>query len=102
MIEKRRRDRINRCLNLLKELIIDSKRYPISNVSFSYNKSRFEKADILEITVKYLESLALEERRIYHQGFDDCRKQAIRFIEQELQRLDSNHIEQQQDRGNSW
>ncbi|KAF7495155.1 Protein deadpan [Sarcoptes scabiei] len=94
MIEKRRRDRINRCLNLLKELIIDSKRYPISN----YNKSRFEKADILEITVKYLESLALEERRIYHQGFDDCRKQAIRFIEQELQRLDSNHIEQQQDR----
>nr|XP_027198704.1 transcription factor HES-2-like [Dermatophagoides pteronyssinus] len=66
MIEKRRRDRINRSLNILKQLIIDSKRYPISN----YNK-RFEKADILEITVKYLESLVLEERRIYQQGFDD-------------------------------
>lgn len=33
MIEKRRRDRINRCLSLLKEIIIDSKRYPVANVS---------------------------------------------------------------------
>ena len=33
MIEKRRRDRINRSLSTLKQLIIDSKRYPISNVS---------------------------------------------------------------------
>ncbi|KAH9416572.1 hypothetical protein DERP_009935 [Dermatophagoides pteronyssinus] len=75
MIEKRRRDRINRSLNILKQLIIDSKRYPISN----YNK-RFEKADILEITVKYLESLVLEERRIYQQGFDDCKNLFTKLI----------------------
>lgn len=35
MIEKRRRDRINRCLNLLKEIVIDGKRYPVPNVSTS-------------------------------------------------------------------
>lgn len=34
LIEKRRRDRINKCLRLLKELVIDSKRYPVANVSF--------------------------------------------------------------------
>lgn len=34
LIEKRRRDRINRCLRLLKELVIDSKRFPVANVSF--------------------------------------------------------------------
>ena len=33
LIEKRRRDRINRCLRLLKELVIDSKRFPLPNVS---------------------------------------------------------------------
>lgn len=33
LIEKRRRDRINRCLRLLKELVIDSKRFPVANVS---------------------------------------------------------------------
>ena len=32
LIEKRRRDRINRCLRLLKELVIDSKRFPVPNV----------------------------------------------------------------------
>ena len=34
LIEKRRRDRINRCLRLLKELVIDSKQFPVANVSF--------------------------------------------------------------------
>ena len=44
------------------------------------NKSRFEKADILEITVKYLEALQLEERRIYLQGFDACLSKMVEYI----------------------
>lgn len=35
MIEKKRRDRMNKCLNMLKHVIIDSKQYPVANVSLT-------------------------------------------------------------------
>lgn len=50
-MEKRRRARINHCLNELKSLILDSmKKDPARH-------SKLEKADILEMTVKHVESL---------------------------------------------
>ncbi|XP_017486260.1 PREDICTED: enhancer of split m7 protein-like, partial [Rhagoletis zephyria] len=78
LIEKRRRDRINRCLRLLKELVIDSKRFPVANL----NKSRFEKADILEITVKYLMTIQQEERRAFQMGFNTCHQEILKLVQE--------------------
>lgn len=51
IMEKRRRARINNCLNELKSLILDAlKKDPARH-------SKLEKADILEMTVKHVESL---------------------------------------------
>ncbi|CAH1395463.1 unnamed protein product [Nezara viridula] len=51
IMEKRRRARINHCLNELKSLILDAmKKDPARH-------SKLEKADILEMTVKHVESL---------------------------------------------
>ncbi|CAG2122223.1 unnamed protein product, partial [Medioppia subpectinata] len=52
MMEKRRRARINQCLMQLKEMVIDSGKQNIQN-----SKSKLEKADILELTVKYVQQL---------------------------------------------
>lgn len=52
----------------------------ISFLLCQINKSRFEKADILETTVKYLESIQLEEKRIYLQGFDACLAKMLELI----------------------
>ncbi|BET03292.1 Protein asunder [Nesidiocoris tenuis] len=51
IMEKRRRARINNCLNELKSLILDAmKKDPARH-------SKLEKADILEMTVKHVETL---------------------------------------------
>ena len=50
-MEKRRRDRINKSLNELKTILIDALRRDQNSCS------KLEKADILEMTVAYLQSI---------------------------------------------
>ncbi|TSL97291.1 Transcription factor HES-2 [Bagarius yarrelli] len=70
LMEKRRRARINESLNKLKELIVplagkDSSRY-----------SKLEKADILEMTVRFLRELPSSpvkaQADMYREGYEAC------------------------------
>uniref|UniRef100_A0A3B4AGQ6 Uncharacterized protein n=1 Tax=Periophthalmus magnuspinnatus TaxID=409849 RepID=A0A3B4AGQ6_9GOBI len=48
LIERKRRERINNCLDQLKETVIGA---------FRLDQSKLEKADILEMTVKHLQNI---------------------------------------------
>lgn len=56
MLERKRRARINRCLDELKELMVTALQSEGENVS------KLEKADILELTVKHLHKLRHQKR----------------------------------------
>ena len=58
LMEKRRRDRINKSLNELKAILIDALRRDQNSCS------KLEKADILEMTVSYLQSIQQTVRNI--------------------------------------
>ncbi|CAG2112405.1 unnamed protein product [Medioppia subpectinata] len=82
LIEKRRRARINLCLTQLKEMIIDSGRHNIQNP-----KCKYEKADILELTVEYLQNMHFKQqmdknvsKQSFNAGFDECLKQVQHFM----------------------
>ncbi|XP_065211047.1 protein hairy-like [Planococcus citri] len=84
IMEKRRRARINNSLNELKALILDAmKKDPARH-------SKLEKADILEMTVKHLESLHKQQAAMsavtdpqvvnkYRAGFNECAGEVGRF-----------------------
>ncbi|XP_033942090.1 hairy-related 3 [Pseudochaenichthys georgianus] len=73
LMEKKRRARINRCLDQLKSLL---ESYYSSNI----RKRKLEKADILELTVKHLRNLqkiqsctaAASDTSDYQSGFRSC------------------------------
>lgn len=56
MLERKRRARINRCLDELKELMVTALQSEGENVS------KLEKADILELTVRHLHKLRCQQR----------------------------------------
>lgn len=56
MLERKRRARINRCLDELKELMVTALQSEGENVS------KLEKADILELTVRHLNKLKRQQR----------------------------------------
>lgn len=56
MLERKRRARINRCLDELKDLMVTALQSEGENVS------KLEKADILELTVRHLHKLRRQER----------------------------------------
>lgn len=56
MLERKRRARINRCLDELKELMVTALQTEGENVS------KLEKADILELTVRHLHKLKRQQR----------------------------------------
>jgi len=56
MLERKRRARINRCLDELKELMVTALQSEGENVS------KLEKADILELTVRHLHKLRQQQR----------------------------------------
>ncbi|XP_061775460.1 hairy-related 8.2 [Nerophis ophidion] len=69
-IERKRRERINNCLDQLKETVIHA---------FRLDQSKLEKADILEMTVKHLQNLQfnqvndpLEAQQKYSTGYIRC------------------------------
>ncbi|KAL7300727.1 hypothetical protein TKK_0006706 [Trichogramma kaykai] len=84
IMEKRRRARINNCLNELKSLILDAmKKDPARH-------SKLEKADILEMTVKHLESLQRQQSALtqvadptvvnkFRAGYNECVSEIGRF-----------------------
>ncbi|XP_026734770.1 protein hairy [Trichoplusia ni] len=92
IMEKRRRARINNCLNELKALILDAmKKDPARH-------SKLEKADILEMTVKHLEGLRSEGSGSpdrFRAGYRHCLSEVAKFqgIEPTLRRRLVRHLE---------
>ncbi|XP_022910715.1 protein hairy-like [Onthophagus taurus] len=79
IMEKRRRARINNCLNEMKALILETtKRDPARH-------SKLEKADILEMTVKYLQSRRRRDQSTFSHpdqfkaGFGFCLNTIAKF-----------------------
>ncbi|XP_013186888.1 protein hairy [Amyelois transitella] len=91
IMEKRRRARINNCLNELKALILDAmKKDPARH-------SKLEKADILEMTVKHLEGLRSEAASPdrFRAGYRQCVSEVAKFpgLETGLRRRLVRHLE---------
>ncbi|KAH7960278.1 hypothetical protein HPB49_018512 [Dermacentor silvarum] len=85
LMEKRRRARINRCLNQLKAFLVDPSKPE------SPRQSKLEKADILEMTVCHLQALHRqrrtarllddpEVRQKFRAGFEECILEIRRFL----------------------
>ncbi|CAK1551274.1 unnamed protein product [Leptosia nina] len=85
IMEKKRRARINNCLNELKDLLMDSMdKDPARH-------SKLEKADILEMTVKHLQTLQRQQLAAaiaadpavlnrFKAGFGDCAVEVRRYL----------------------
>ncbi|XP_073835856.1 bHLH transcriptional repressor hairy [Musca autumnalis] len=100
IMEKRRRARINNCLNELKTLILDAtKKDPARH-------SKLEKADILEKTVKHLQELQRQQAAMqqaadpkiinkFKAGFTDCANEVSRFpgLEPSVKRRLLQHLQ---------
>ncbi|CAB3364313.1 enhancer of split mbeta protein-like [Cloeon dipterum] len=80
MLERKRRARINRCLDELKELMVSALQTEGENVS------KLEKADILELTVRHLHRLRRQQRRPasfadrFRAGFSHCASEVSRCL----------------------
>ncbi|XP_059052163.1 uncharacterized protein LOC131846783 [Achroia grisella] len=85
IMEKKRRARINHCLNELKDLLLDGKEKDPTR------HSKLEKADILELTVKHLQTLQRQQLAaaiaadpaVLHRfkaGFGDCAVEVRRYL----------------------
>ncbi|XP_058794568.1 transcription factor HES-1-A-like [Phymastichus coffea] len=89
IMEKRRRARINQCLDELKSLILEAmKKDPTRH-------SKLEKADILEMTVKHLQQMQRQQLSTavstdpavltkFRSGFSECASEVTRYV---------NHLE---------
>lgn len=84
-MEKRRRARINNCLIQLKSLVLQAMKKDTTHYS------KLEKADILEMTVKYLRSLQRRQMTSavaadptvaakYSMGFTECASEVARYL----------------------
>nr|XP_011456335.2 transcription factor HES-1 [Crassostrea gigas] len=85
LMEKRRRARINNCLVQLKSLVLQAMKKDTTHYS------KLEKADILEMTVKYLRSLQRRQMTSavaadptvaakYSMGFTECASEVARYL----------------------
>ncbi|CAH1775308.1 unnamed protein product [Owenia fusiformis] len=84
VMEKRRRARINTCLSELKGLLVDFMKQEGSR------HSKMEKADILEMTVRYLRQLQRTNLSAtvrdpdsvakYHDGYNECADEVARYL----------------------
>lgn len=84
MLERKRRARINRCLDELKDLMVTALQAEGENVS------KLEKADILELTVRHLYSLKRRGQLVlkpemsyaerFRAGFTQCATEVSQFI----------------------
>ncbi|XP_050059461.1 enhancer of split mgamma protein-like isoform X1 [Aphis gossypii] len=78
LLERKRRARINRCLDELKDLMFSALEAEGENVD------KLEKADILEFTVKHLQKITrrdpVEEAYKFQEGFSHCASEACSFL----------------------
>ncbi|KAG0712576.1 Transcription factor HES-4 [Chionoecetes opilio] len=85
LMERRRRERINTCLNELKNLVLTAQRKDPSRYS------KLEKADILEMTVRHVQALHRHEAAAgrshntdstakYRAGFTQCAAEVSTFL----------------------
>ncbi|KAL0275224.1 UNVERIFIED_CONTAM: hypothetical protein PYX00_003151 [Menopon gallinae] len=79
LLERKRRARINKCLEELKDLMVGAL------LAEGENVSKLEKADILELTVRHLHRLrrssnAGEEAFRFQAGFNQCAAEACNFL----------------------
>lgn len=85
IMEKKRRARINNCLNELKNLLLEAMRKDPAR------HSKLEKADILEMTVKHLQHLQRQQMALavaadpgvvtkYRAGFNECAEEVSRYM----------------------
>ncbi|XP_074102039.1 enhancer of split mbeta protein [Cotesia typhae] len=85
MLERKRRARINRCLDELKDLMVNALQAEGENVA------KLEKADILELTVRHLYSLRAAKRLTltpentyadkFREGFTQCAQEVSTFLQ---------------------
>lgn len=78
MLERKRRARINRCLDELKEFMVVALQAEGEN-----NVSKLEKADILELTVRHLHKLRkqqAEDGQRYKAGFTRCAAEVSQYL----------------------
>jgi len=78
-MEKRRRARINNCLNELKSILLEAMRKDPAR------HSKLEKADILELTVSHLKALHRQSQSSvdnsrFRAGFAECASEVNRFL----------------------
>lgn len=84
MLERKRRARINRCLDELKELMVTALQSEGENVS------KLEKADILELTVRHLHNLKRQHQLViapeqsypdrFRAGFTQCAQEVSHYL----------------------
>ena len=79
MLERKRRARINRCLDELKELMVTTLQAEGENVN------KLEKADILELTVRHLHKLSKTTDQDngqdhFQAGFNQCAMEVTTFL----------------------
>ncbi len=84
LLERKRRARINKCLDELKDIMT------VALQAQGENVSKLEKADILELTVKHLHRLQrsqgllprnpLEEVQRFQAGYSTCAQEAASFL----------------------
>ena len=100
LMEKRRRERINRSLEELKDIILTHTNHnPIRN-------HKLEKADILELTVKHLKNLQKQKLLVtstedpniknkYKLGYYECVQECLKFLTSDSYRAEnfSNEID---------
>ena len=84
LLERKRRARINKCLDELKDIMT------VALQAEGENVSKLEKADILELTVRHLHKLnqnrrllvrnPLEELQRFQAGYSSCAQEAATFL----------------------
>ncbi|XP_039296928.1 enhancer of split mbeta protein [Nilaparvata lugens] len=90
MLERKRRARINRCLDELKELMVSALQAEGENVS------KLEKADILELTVRHLHKLRRHHALVvpaagsgyadrFRAGFTHCATEVSQYLASAMQ-----------------
>lgn len=93
MLERKRRARINRCLDELKELMVTAMQSEGENVS------KLEKADILELTVRHLHTLKNQQQLIaesqsyadrFRDGFSQCAQEVSKFLTSPIEKIEPN------------
>ncbi|CAO1312891.1 unnamed protein product [Diamesa tonsa] len=98
MLERKRRARINRCLDELKELITGA----LQNTDGEENITKLEKADILELTVRHFHNLKRQNKFYvkpeqnyadrFRDGFSQCAKEVTKFLYNANQNRAGEHI----------